>query len=337
MIIVCKSGLPKEEIERIISEIEKRDLQPVPLYGTKRTVIAVIGDKRLEEIRFLENLKGVDKVMRVMSPFKLAAKEDHPKTVFEIAPGLEIGGNRIVVMAGPCSVEENGSQKEIITLAKKAGATVQRGGAFKPRTSPYSFQGLGEKGLKIMKEVRETQGMPMVTEVMDIRTVELVAEYADILQIGARNMQNFNLLQEVGKTNKPVLLKRGLSATIDEWLGAAEYILSQGNERVIMCERGIRTFERATRSTLDISAIPVLREKTHLPIVIDPSHAAGKRAYVPDLCKAAVAAGADGLIIEVHTDPEHALSDGKQTISTETFATLMPQLKTIAEAVGRTI
>jgi 3-deoxy-7-phosphoheptulonate synthase len=337
MIIVCKNGLPKEEIEKIIKEIEKRDLQAVPLYGTKRTVIAVIGDKRLEEIRFLENLRGVEKVMRVMAPYKLAAKEDHPGTTVEIKPGLEIGGNRVIIMAGPCSVEENGNQKEIIELVKSAGATIQRGGAFKPRTSPYAFQGLGEKGLQIMKDVREKLDMPIVTEVMDVRQVELVAKYADILQIGARNMQNFNLLNEVGKTHKPVLLKRGLSATIEEWLGAAEYILSQGNDKVILCERGIRTFETATRSTLDIGAIPVLREKTHLPIVIDPSHAAGKREYVPDLCKAAIAAGADGLIIEVHTDPEHALSDGRQTISTETFATLMPQLTKIAEAVGRTM
>lgn len=337
MIIVCKSGLGRDEIQHIMDEISKRDLQPVPLYGTKRTVIAVIGDKRLEEIRNIESLQGVEKVMRVMAPYKLAAKEDHPGTIVKLPNGVEIGGNKIVVMAGPCSVEENGSQREICRSLKKSGALIQRGGAFKPRTSPYAFQGLGEKGLQIMQSVREETDMPIVTEVMDVRQVELVAAYADILQIGARNMQNFNLLSEVGKTKKPVLLKRGLSATIEEWLGAAEYILSQGNPDVILCERGIRTFETATRSTLDISAIPVLREKTHLPIVIDPSHAAGKREYVPDLCKAAVAAGADGLIIEVHTDPEIALSDGKQTISTETFATLMPQLKKIAEAVGRSM
>lgn len=337
MIIVCKNGLSKADVKKIMNEIEKRDLQAVPLYGTKRTVIAVIGDKRLEEIRYLENLSGVEKVMRVMAPYKLAAKEDHPKTIIDLGNGIQIGGNKIVVMAGPCSVEENGTQIEICKLIKDSGAVIQRGGAFKPRTSPYAFQGLGEKGLKIMQSVREETGMPIITEIMDIRLVELVAKYADILQIGARNMQNFNLLSEVGKTMKPVLLKRGMSATIEEWLGAAEYILSQGNPKVILCERGIRTFETATRATLDISVIPVLRQKTHLPIVIDPSHAAGARELVPDLCKAAVAAGADGLLIEVHTDPEHALSDGMQTISTETFAALMPQLQKIAKAVGRSI
>ncbi len=335
MIIVCKSGLGKKEIQHIIDEIEKRDLKPVPLYGTKRTVIAVIGDKRLEEIRNLESLRGVEKVMRVMSPYKLAAKEDHPKTVIDLGNGVKIGGDKIVVMGGPCSVEENGSQAETCRLLKEIGVDVQRGGAFKPRTSPYSFQGLGEEGLKIMDAVRKETGMLIVTEVMDVRQVELVAKYADILQIGTRNMQNFNLLSEVGKTKKPVLLKRGLAATIDEWLGAAEYILSQDNPNVMLCERGIRTFETATRSTLDISVIPVLRQRTHLPIVIDPSHAAGNRDYVPALCKAAIAAGADGLIIEAHTDPEKALSDGKQTISVETFAKLMPLLDKIAKAVGR--
>jgi len=338
MIIVMQKGASKSKIEHVIQKIEENDLKPMPMYGTERTVIAVIGDERILDVDHMKAFPAVENVMPVLKPYKLAARDTkHESSIIKIGKGITIGGTKIQVIAGPCSVEDEDIQLATLQACKKAGAYIQRGGAYKPRTSPYSFQGRGEEGLKIMDSVKRKTGMPICTEIMDPRLVTLVAKYADILQIGARNMQNFDLLKEVGRVNTPVLLKRGLSATIDELLMSAEYIMSEGNQNVILCERGIRTYENATRNTLDISAVPVLKRLTHLPIVIDPSHAAGDRELVPALSKAAIAVGADGLIIEVHPDPESATSDAAQTISTETFAKLMPELNAIAKVMGRTM
>jgi 3-deoxy-7-phosphoheptulonate synthase len=336
MIIVMKKNAPRDQIDHVLAEVEKGKLKPMPLFGTERTVIAVIGDERLVDLKHFRALLGVETVMPVLKPYRLAARDTkHDNTVVEIAKGISIGGKKIHVIAGPCSVESYEVQKQAIENAKKAGCTIQRGGAFKPRTSPYAFQGMGEEGLKIMTRVREETGAPICTEVMDPRLVELVSQYADILQIGTRNMQNYNLLKEVGKSKKPVLLKRGLSATIEELLMAAEYIMSEGNQNVILCERGIRTFEKATRNTLDISAVPVLKKLSHLPVIIDPSHAAGNRDYVAALSRAAIAAGADGILVEVHPNPESASSDADQTIGLEALEKLMKELKPIAKAIGR--
>jgi 3-deoxy-7-phosphoheptulonate synthase len=281
-------------------------------------------------------LPGVENIVPIMRPYKLAGLELKKEPTVVDCGGVKIGGKQpIAVIAGPCAVESYEQFIEIAKSVKKSGANLLRGGAFKPRSSPYSFQGLEEEGLRIMKEAKEETGLPLVTEVVDPRDVELVASYVDVLQIGARNMQNFRLLKEVGMQGKPVLLKRGLSATIDEWLMAAEYIMSEGNEQVILCERGIRTFETATRNTLDISAVPVLKEATHLPVVIDPSHASGKAQYVAALSRAAVAAGTDGLIIEVHNDPPNAASDGEQSLRPEQFDELYTQLKKLMQIMGR--
>jgi len=282
-------------------------------------------------------VKGVEKVMPVLSHYKLASREFHPEDTIIKVDGVRIGYRDIIVMAGPCSVESKEQIIEIARAVKKAGAMILRGGAFKPRTSPYSFQGLGEKGLKLLKLAKEDAGMPVVTEVMDTRNVGLVGKYADILQIGARNMQNYDLLREVGKSKQPVLLKRGLSATINEWLMSAEYIMSSGNPNVILCERGIRTFETHTRNTLDLNAVPAVKELTHLPVIVDPSHGTGRYSLVAPMSKAAVAAGADGLLIEVHNKPNKSISDAEQTISTKRFAGLMKELKLVAKAVGRNV
>ena len=282
-------------------------------------------------------VKGVEKVMPVLSHYKLASREFHPEDTIIKVDGVRIGYRDIIVMAGPCSVESKEQIIEIARAVKKAGAMILRGGAFKPRTSPYSFQGLGEKGLKLLKLAKEDAGMPVVTEVMDTRNVGLVGKYADILQIGARNMQNYDLLREVGKSKQPVLLKRGLSATINEWLMSAEYIMSSGNPNVILCERGIRTFETHTRNTLDLNAVPAVKELTHLPVIVDPSHGTGRYSLVAPMSKAAVAAGGDGLLIEVHNKPNKSISDAEQTISTKRFAGLMKELKLVAKAVGRNV
>ena len=282
-------------------------------------------------------VKGVEKVMPVLSHYKLASREFHPEDTIIKVDGVRIGYRDIIVMAGPCSVESKEQIIEIARAVKKAGAMILRGGAFKPRTSPYSFQGLGEKGLKLLKLAKEDAGMPVVTEVMDTRNVGLVGKYADILQIGARNMQNYDLLREVGKSKQPVLLKRGLSATINEWLMSAEYIMSSGNPNVILCERGIRTFETHTRNTLDLNAVPAVKELTHLPVIVDPSHGTGRYSLVAPMSKAAVAAGADGLLIEVHNKPNKSISDAEQNISTKRFAGLMKELKLVAKAVGRNV
>jgi 3-deoxy-7-phosphoheptulonate synthase len=335
MIVVMKAGSSHAEISKVTKRIEDFGLKAHISEGVDHTVIGVLG-KVFSELRdALELLPGVEQVLLVSKPYKLASREFHPRDTIVEVKGVAIGGNEIVVMAGPCAIE---SEEQLLTTAqavKAAGATVLRGGAFKPRTSPYDFRGLGETGLKILAAVGKENKMPVITEVMSPDQVDLVAKYADILQIGARNMQNFTLLDEVGKTKKPVLLKRGLSSTIQEWLLAAEYILSQENEQVILCERGIRTFETYTRNTMDISSIPIIEKVSHLPIIADPSHATGKWYLVPPLALAAIAAGADGLLIEVHPNPDLALADGPQSLNFDTFHLLMSQLLPIAKAQNR--
>ncbi|GAB4389835.1 MAG: 3-deoxy-7-phosphoheptulonate synthase [Thermodesulfovibrionales bacterium] len=339
-IIVLRPGIHEDDLRHIIKKLESRGLKAQVSEGTERTIVGVIGDTSKvtpEEEDSIRAMNGVEEVIRILKPYKLASK-DFKKTGTEIdVKGRVIGGRKIQVFAGPCAVENRTVLLSIAEKIKEAGAAFLRGGAYKPRTSPYSFQGLGEEGLKCLKEAREKTGLPVVTEIMDPRDMDLVAEYSDIVQIGARNMQNFRLLLEVGLLKKPVLLKRGLSATIKEWLMAAEYVMSRGNLQVILCERGIRTFETATRNTLDLSAVPVLKELTHLPVVVDPSHGVGKWRLVAPMAKAAVAAGADGLIIEVHTNPEEALSDGEQSLKPDAFSRLMAELKPVAAAVGREI
>jgi len=338
MIIVLRPDATEEQINHIIDKVQKLGLKPHVSKGTERTIIGVIGPEDILGVTPLEVFPGVEKVMPVLAPYKLVSREFQPRdSVIDVGKGVKIGGKRITVMAGPCAVENLETLREIATSVKKAGATVLRGGAFKPRTSPYSFQGLGEEGLKYLSQVGQELGLVTVSEVMDPRDVELVARYIDILQIGARNMQNFNLLKEVGLAKKPVLLKRGLSCTVKELLMSAEYILSGGNFNVILCERGIRTFEDSTRNTLDISAVPSVKQLSHLPIIVDPSHAAGKWGLVLPLSRAAVACGADGLIVEVHTHPEDASSDGAQSLLPSNFAQMMEELKVLAKAIGREI
>lgn len=329
---------PKQHALAVVQHVQELGLKPVLLEGTERNVIAVIGDERIMDMHVINSLEGVEKVMPVLAPFKLASKEHaKTKTAITIAPGVKIGGTQIAVMAGNCAVENLAVSLATAKAVQAAGGIIQRGGAFKPRTSPYSFQGLGEEGLLVLREVKKQTGMPIITEILDPRHLELVAEHADILQVGTRNMQNFELLRELGQVKKPVLLKRGMAATIEEFLMSAEYILASGNANVILCERGIRTYETATRNTLDISAIPVLKKMTHLPVIVDPSHAAGKRDYVAALAKAAIAAGADGLLLDVHPEPPKSLVDPDQALNFEQFAALMVDIKKIAEAVGRTV
>ncbi len=338
MIVVLRKDATEEQVNHLVEKIQKLGLTPHISKGTERTIIGVIGPEDILQITPLEIFPGVEKVMPVLSPYKLVSREMRDKdTVIDVGKGVLIGGSRIAVMAGPCAVEGLDMLMEIGREVKKAGARILRGGAFKPRTSPYSFQGIGEEGLKYLAQAARELDMVTVSEVMDTRDVALVAKYVDILQIGARNMQNFNLLKEVGNTKKPVLLKRGLSSTVKELLMSAEYILAGGNFNVMLCERGIRTFEDATRNTLDISAIPVIKQLSHLPVIVDPSHAAGKWGLVPALSKAAVAAGTDGLIIEVHTRPEEAVSDGPQSLKPATFGSLMNELQPLARAIGREI
>jgi 3-deoxy-7-phosphoheptulonate synthase len=337
MIVVMKPGASKECVQHVIDLVRDYGLKEHPIYGTDRTVIACIGDKRAVDKGAIENAPMVEKVMPILAPYKMASLEVK-KEISQIPIGpnqFPIGGKKIGIIAGPCAVE---SQEQILTTAhaiKDAGCIGLRGGAYKPRTSPYSFQGLGLEGLKILAEARKQTGLAVTTEVIGLEQVESVAEYSDLLQIGARNMQHYPLLEAVGKTDKPVLLKRGMSATLDEFLLAAEYIINAGNPNVILCERGIRTYEGYVRNTLALAAIPALRERTHLPIVIDPSHGTGHAYMVPSMCLAAVAAGADGLIIECHPDPEHAASDGAQSITPKVMAELMVKLRRVAEAVDR--
>jgi 3-deoxy-7-phosphoheptulonate synthase len=337
MIIVTRRGVTDEEVDHIRERIEAEGLRTHVSRGESLTVIGCIGDEaRLQNVPLL-TLPGVEAVHPVMKPYKLASREFSADFTRIPLGGSELGGRELMVVAGPCSVEGPEMLRATADAVRDAGARGLRGGAFKPRTSPYSFRGLGEEGLRILAEVRSQTGLPVVTEVMDTRQVELVAGYADVLQIGARNMQNFSLLNEVGRLHRPVLLKRGMSATVNELLMAAEHVMSQGNMNVILCERGIRTFETATRNTLDVAAIPVLKRETHLPVVADPSHAGGYRPLVTPLAMAAIAAGADGLLVEVHPDPEHASSDGEQSLTFGEFEEMMTALRPVAEAVGRSL
>lgn len=337
MIIVMRAGANEEQLQHVLNQIETRGYTPHLMRGVERNVIGAIGDQRDKmSLQELEVLPGVESVMPILQPYKLASREAKAESSkIRITESVVVGGEEIIVFAGPCSVESPEQMRAVGQAVRRAGAQVLRGGAFKPRTSPYSFQGLAEAGLKIMRAVADEVGMPMVTEVMNPREIDLVARYTDILQIGARNVQNFSLLKEVGQTRLPVFLKRGLATTVKEFLMSAEYILAEGNQQVILCERGIRTFETATRNTLDLAAVPVLKERTHLPVVVDPSHGTGYWQYVAPMAKAAVAAGADGLMIEVHNDPEHALSDGPQSLKPERFARLMDELRPLANVCGR--
>ena len=338
MIVVMKQSATPNQIEHVCQKIKQLGLIPNVSKGVERTVIGVIGEEEVIRLQPIETYPGVENVVPIQRPYKLVSREfKKENSEFDMGHGVKVGGKRIVVMAGPCSVENRDMLLAIAKEVKKSGATFLRGGAFKPRTSPYSFQGLGEEGLKYLREVADEVGLLVVTEVMDTRQVELVAKYADMLQIGARNMQNFDLLREVGVSKMPALLKRGLSSTVKEWLLSAEYILSKGNFKVMLAERGIRTFETATRNTLDLNAVPVVKQETHLPILVDPSHGTGKWEFVAPLAKAAVACGADGIMVEVHTNPEEAKSDGEQSLLPKKFTQLMQDLRQIAQAVGREI
>ncbi|NMC54447.1 MAG: 3-deoxy-7-phosphoheptulonate synthase [Chloroflexi bacterium] len=337
MIVIMKKGASPMQVEAVIDRIELTGCKVHPSVGEETTILGVVGDVRAVNIAQIQLMEGVDRTMRVARPYKLASREFNPTDTLIRVSDVVIGGNKVVVMAGPCAVESREQMLETAHAVKAAGATMLRGGAFKPRSSPYSFQGLGEEGLQYLALAREETGLPFVTEVMEPQMVPLVSQYADMLQIGARNMQNFALLHAVGEAHMPVLLKRGLMSTIEEWLMSAEYILSHGNNQVILCERGIRTFETSTRNTLDISAVPVLKQLTHLPVMVDPSHATGKWDLVEPTARAGVAAGADGLVIEVHPHPEEALSDGPQSLKPERFAALMTSLPAIAAAIGRSM
>ena len=335
MIIVLRPDATKKQIDHIIEKVKKLGLKTMVSRGVERTIIGVIGEEDVLRVQPLEAFPGVEKVMSILKPYKLVSREFKPENSIVDVEGIKIGGKKIAIMAGPCSVESFEMLLEVAKKVKKAGAGILRGGAFKPRSSPYSFQGLGEKGLKFLMDVKKETGMKIVTEVMDTRDVKMVEKYADILQVGARNMQNFNLLKEVGLSKKPVLLKRGISATIKEFLMSAEYVLAAGNFNCILCERGIRTFEDATRFTLDLNAVPLIKQLTHLPVIVDPSHGTGKWDLVSPMSKAAIAAGADGLIIEVHPNPEEARSDGEQSLVPYKFDAMMKELRLIANAVGR--
>jgi 3-deoxy-7-phosphoheptulonate synthase len=338
MIIVLKPHATQKQIDHLLERIKALGLKPMVSRGTERTIIGVIGSEDALRVQPLEVIPGVEKVMPVLKPYKLVSREFKPESsTINLGGGVRVGGKSVVVMAGPCSVENRAMLFETARRVKRAGATVLRGGAFKPRTSPYSFQGLGEEGLKLLREAANATKMRVVTELIDTRDIRLINQYADVIQIGARNMQNFELLKEVGQLRKPVLLKRGLSATITEFLLAAEYILSQGNFDVVLCERGIRTFEDHTRFTLDLNAIPVIKKLSHLPVIVDPSHGTGSWEYVAPMAKAAVAAGADGLMIEVHPNPEVALSDGPQSLLPKRFEALIREVKKVATAVGRSL
>jgi 3-deoxy-7-phosphoheptulonate synthase len=345
MVITMKAGATAREIGAVVAKIESLHLVPHPIYGEERTVIAVVGDERPIDRAVFETLAGVESAIPILKPFKLASRDFRKDDSAVPITGngrnghdVKIGGNgKVVIIAGPCAVESREQILESAHAVKEAGAKALRGGAFKPRTSPYSFQGHGEEALKWMCEAREQTSLAIVTEVMATEQVDLVARYADVLQVGARNMQNFALLHAVGESMKPVLLKRGMSATLEELLMAAEYIMSHGNYNVLLCERGIRTFEKYTRNTLDINAVPVLKHLSHLPVVVDPSHATGKSEYVLAASRAAIAAGADALIIEVHPDPTQAMSDGVQSLTPEQFVETVRQSRRIADAMGKTI
>ncbi|MFC1900970.1 3-deoxy-7-phosphoheptulonate synthase [Chloroflexota bacterium] len=338
MIIEMRTGVTQDELDTVVQKVKSFGWDVQLNLGTDKAVVAVIGSNTGQvSTDIFAVLPGVASVTRIMKPYKLASRDVHPKDTTVTVDGIEIGKKRIVVMAGPCAVESEEQLMEAAQAVKKAGASILRGGAFKPRTSPFSFQGLEEQGLELLAKAKKKYGMPIVTEVVDPQEVELVAETADILQIGTRNMQNFALLTAVGKTKKPVVMKRAFSCTVTEWLTAADYLLAEGNKKVILCERGIRTFEDSVRFSIDIASIPVIKQFSHLPVIVDPSHAAGHYSLVPAIANAAVAAGADGLLIEVHPNPEEALVDGLQSLTPKNFTKLMKELGAIAESVGRYI
>ncbi|MBC7229048.1 MAG: 3-deoxy-7-phosphoheptulonate synthase [Actinobacteria bacterium] len=335
MIVVMSRDATREQIDAVLRKIEEFGLKTHPIYGVQKTVIGVIGDDKTKVVETMAGYPGVEQIIPILKPYKFASRETHPQdTVIEVR-GARIGGERIAVMAGPCAVESREQILNAARLVKMAGGAVLRGGAFKPRTSPYSFQGLGEEGLRYLAEAREETGLPVVTELTDPRMIDLFCEYTDIIQVGARNMQNFVLLTEIGRSGHPVLLKRGPSAKIEDLLLAAEYIIKEGNRNIILCERGISTFETYTRNTLDLSAVAALKRLSHLPVVVDPSHSAGIANLVPAMSLAAVAAGADGLLVEIHPNPNAALCDGPQSLDFETFTGLMNRVRKVAQAVGR--
>jgi 3-deoxy-7-phosphoheptulonate synthase len=337
MILVMRPSTTPEQLDYLLKRIQELGFTPHLSKGEQRTIVGVIGDETKPQCESLEVIPGVEQVLRVLKPFKLASRDFHPSDSVVMVGNIPVGGGSLAMIAGPCAVESYEGLDSIAGYVKQAGANILRGGAFKPRTSPYAFQGMGEKGLQILRDVGDKHGMPVVTEVMDPRQVELVLRYADMFQVGARNMQNFDLLKELGQTRKPVLLKRGMSATVKDLLMSAEYVLAGGNHSVILCERGVRSFEDSTRNMLDLSAVPNVKGQSHLPIIVDPSHATGRPDLIPAMAKAAVAAGADGVHIEVHDCPEKALSDGPQALLPENYRKLMSELRALAGAVGKSI
>ena len=337
MIIIMKRDAAKESVDKLVHELQDQGMQVQKNEGVECTVLGVIGDTELLDKDRLSMRDGVEKIMRVQEPFKKSNRKFHPEDTQIRVGHVTIGGGTFTVMAGPCSVESDEQMAEIAQSIQKSGAQIMRGGAYKPRTSPYAFQGLEKKGIEMLNKVRMETGMPIVSEITSSKHVEMFEMCVDIIQIGARNMQNFELLKEVGKTKKPILLKRGLSSTIEEWLMSAEYIMSRGNENVILCERGIRTFETYTRNTLDLSAVVAVKKLSHLPVIVDPSHGTGRADMVEPMALAAIAAGADGLMSEVHNDPRHALSDGPQSLTPEQFADLMVKVRSMTELVGKTL
>ncbi|HWQ00212.1 MAG TPA: 3-deoxy-7-phosphoheptulonate synthase [Vicinamibacterales bacterium] len=337
MVVVMEEGATEEQIQRVIAQLVEMGFDVHRSTGALKTVLGAVGGNREADPRLVEMLDGVQEVLRITEPYKLASRAFKKENTVVTVGDVRIGGDEVIVMAGPCSAESEEQVETTAAAVKRAGAKVLRGGAFKPRSSPYSFQGLGEVGLRMLRDAADRHDLLLVSEIMDISQLELMDRYVDILQVGARNMQNFTLLRELGRQRKPVLLKRGISATIEEWLLSAEYVLAGGNMNVILCERGIRTFESYTRNTLDISAIPVVQKLSHLPIIVDPSHATGRRDKVAPVARAAIAAGADGLLIEVHCDPDHARSDGAQSLFPQQFERLMAELRIIAPAIGRSI
>ncbi len=337
MIVIMKPSATEKDVAHVVSLVQEAGLRDHVIVGTERTVVAVVGDERQADLAALENAPHVDRVMPVLAPYKVASREVKAESsVIPLGPQATVGDRQIAIIGGPCSVESRSQLLETAHAVKEAGAVALRGGAFKPRTNPYQFQGLGERGLELLAEAREETGLAVVTEVMSIDQVDLVSRYADVLQVGTRNMHNFNLLVACGQSERSVLLKRGWSATLNEFLLAAEYIINAGNSNVILCERGIRTHEDYVRNTLPLAIIPAVKRESHLPIMIDPSQGTGHAYMVPSMCRAAIAAGADGLIVEVHHDPQHALTDGAQSITPETFAQMVREVRAVAEAVGRT-
>ena len=338
MVVIMKPGFTREELDRAIKTMEQGGVKVMISRGAETTILGAEGNAVGIDIEKMESLPGVERVMRVSEPYKKANRKYHPDdTVVEIAPDVKVGGKKLAVIAGPCSVESEEQITGIAQNVRALGAQALRGGAFKPRTSPYAFQGMGYAGLDLLEKARIHTGLPIVTEIMSTDDIDYFAEHVDVIQVGARNMQNFDLLKRLGRLNKPILLKRGLSATIEEWLMSAEYILAGGNDKVILCERGVRTFESYTRNTLDLSAVLAVKRQSHLPVVVDPSHASGQAWMVERLSLAAIAAGCDGLIIEVHNDPQHALCDGQQSITPEQFGALMEKARTVAQCVGREV